>query len=217
MSDAGEKRGKESGARRTGANGVKKHRWRDSFLFMGKFLKHGTKIASVWPSSKTLSRATIKQVDWANAKVVVELGAGTGPITEACVAKLRSHTRLIAIERDADFAKILQQRFEDHPNVEIVQGDVRELEKILKARGITQVDAFVSGLPTPSLPLAVRRRMFVAIRRYMAPHGVYSNITEIPYWYLRYYKAFFHQVKFDLVVRNIPPGGVFHCRAMRGA
>jgi phosphatidylethanolamine/phosphatidyl-N-methylethanolamine N-methyltransferase len=159
----------------------------------------------------------VKQVDWANAKVVVELGAGTGPITEAAVAKLQSHTKLIAIERDGDFAKILQQRFADHPNVVIVQGDVRDLEKILKARGIEKVDAFVSGLPTPSLPKSVRRRMFVAIRRYLAPNGVYSNLTEIPYWYLRYYKNVFHQVKFDLVVRNFPPGGVFHCRAMRGA
>jgi phosphatidylethanolamine/phosphatidyl-N-methylethanolamine N-methyltransferase len=216
MSEVGEKQ-KRGDTRKMGNHGVKRHRWRDSFLFMGKFLRHGTKIASVWPSSKALSRATIKQVDWENAKVVVELGAGTGPITEAAVARIRPHTKLIAIERDADFAKILQQRFSDHPNVEIVQGDVRDLEKILKARGIEQVDAFVSGLPTPSLPLAVRRRMFVAIRKYMAPHGVYSNITEIPYWYLRYYKAFFHNVKFDLVVRNIPPGGVFHCRAMRGA
>lgn len=212
-----EKGGKSHGGIAQKKNAIKRHRLRDSLLFMRKFFRHGITIASVWPSSKTLSRATVKQVDWENAKVIVELGAGTGPITEAVLAKLRPHTRFIAIERDGDFARILQERFADLPNVEIVQGDVRDLDKILKARGIEKVDAFVSGLPTPSLPQSVRRRMLVSIRRYLTPNGVYSNITEVPYWYMRYYKAVFHQVKFDLVVRNIPPGGVFHCRAMRGA
>lgn len=184
-------------------------------LFFRKFLKHGITIASIWPSSRTLSKATIKQIDWDNAKVIVELGAGTGPITDQVINRLRPHTRFIAIERDVDFAKILRQRFSGHKNVEIVQGDVRDLEKILKSRGIEEVDAFVSGLPTPSLPPGVRKRMLVSVRKYLSPNGVFSNITEVPFIYWRYYKSVFHQVKFDFVMRNMPPGGVYHCRAMR--
>ena len=201
----------EASAKPAARAGKLKH----NFIFLGKFLRHGTTIASVWPSSRTLSRATIKQIDWANAKVIVELGAGTGPITDQVIARLHPHTRFIAIERDADFAKILQQRFAGQKNVEIVQGDVRDLEKILKARNIDAVDAFVSGLPTPSLPVGVRKRMFVSVRKYLSPNGVYSNITEIPFLYWRYYKSVFHNVKFDFVMRNMPPGGVYHCRAMR--
>jgi phosphatidylethanolamine/phosphatidyl-N-methylethanolamine N-methyltransferase len=207
--------GHKKTAAHAGAVKHKKHRIRDNFLFMGKFFKHGIKIASVWPSSRAMSRETCRQIDWDNAKVVVELGAGTGAITDAAMARLQPHTRFIAIERDKDFVKILQERFAELPNVEIVEGDVRDLEKILKARGIEAVDGFVSGLPTPSLPAPVRRRMLASVRKYLSPHGVYSNITEVPFWYMRYYKAVFHQVKFELVVRNVPPGGVYHCRAMR--
>ena len=192
-----------------------KPRMTENFLFLGKFLRHGTTIASVWPSSTHLARATIKEIDWNHAKVVVELGAGTGPITDQIIRRLKPHTTLIAIERDADFAKILKRRFSMHKNVEIVQADVRDLEKVLKLRGIKHVDAFVSGLPTPSLPPPVRNRMLASVRRYLVDGGVYSNITEIPFIYWKYYKKFFKQVSFDFVMKNMPPGGVYHCRACR--
>ena len=186
-----------------------------NLLFLSKFLRHGTRIASVWPSSRSLSKATIQRVDFNTAKVIVELGAGTGPITDEVIKRLQGHTTFLAIERDADFARVLERRFSAHKNVEIVLADVRDLDTILKSRGITHVDAFVSGLPTPSLPPAVRRRMLVSVRKYLQPHGVFSNITEIPFIYWNYYKKFFHEVNFDFVVRNMPPGGVYHCRAMR--
>jgi phospholipid N-methyltransferase len=190
-------------------------RMKENFLFLGKFFKHGVNIASVWPSSAAMSKATIREIDWEHVKVVVELGAGTGPITEQIVRRLRPHTTLIVIERDRDFADILRRRFRDHPNMEIVEADVRHLDGVLKARGITKVDAFVSGLPTPAMPRNVRNRMLASVRRYLAEGGVFSNITEIPFWYWNYYRKIFKDVSFDLVVRNMPPGGVYHCRACR--
>ena len=187
-------------------------RIKDNFLFLSKFFRHGVRIASIWPSSPALAKATIERINWAEAKVIVELGAGTGPITAAVIRRLCPQTRFITIERDADFARILRQRFEGLPNVEVVHADVRDLDSILKTRGITSVDYFVSGLPTPSLPPGVRRRMLVTVRKYLAEQGVYSNITEIPLIYWKYYKAIFGEVDFQLVIANMPPGGVYHCK-----
>jgi len=175
----------------------------ENLIFMRKFLKHGITIASFWPSSVAMSRATIAKIDWRHAKVIVELGAGTGPITEQIVHKLQPHTTLIAIERDPDFVGILRKRFSHHKNVEIVTADVRDLERVLRQRHISRVDAFVSGLPTPSLPAGVRNRMLASVRRYLVEDGVFSNITEVPFWYWRYYKKVFKEVSFELVVRNI--------------
>jgi phospholipid N-methyltransferase len=192
-----------------------KARLKENILFFSKFLRHGTTIASFWPSSKALSKATIKQIDWDNAKVIVELGAGTGPITDQIIKRLKPDTVFIAIERDGDFAKVLQKRFANRKNVHIVKADVRDLDTVLKSFKITKVDAFVSGLPTPTLPLPVRRRMLATVRRHLVEGGVYSNITEIPFWYWGYYKKIFKHVSFDFVARNMPPGGVYHCRACR--
>src|SRR5919112_3068850 len=105
---------------------------RDFFLFLGKFLRHGTAIASLAPSSPWLSRTTVRNVDWDRAKVLVELGAGTGPITRVLAEKARPDCRVVVLERDPDFARLLHQRFQDRENFDVVEGDVRDLTSILE-------------------------------------------------------------------------------------
>lgn len=195
------------------SNQRRKHRVNSGLLFLSKFLQHGKTIASVWPSSRMLARATIKEVDWDKARVIVELGAGTGAITKEAVARLKPHTRLLAIERDVDFVGVLRERFSGLKNVEIIHGDVCEIESILERRHITKVDYFLSGLPTPHLPPAVRKPMLAGVRKYMSPQGVYSNITEVPLLYRGHYRGWFENVEFQFVPVNIPPGGVYHCRS----
>src|SRR3954453_9223742 len=124
----------------------------DFALFFGKFLRHGTAIASLAPSSRWLSQTTVRHVDWARARVLVELGAGTGPITRVLAEKARPECRVVVLERDPDFARLLHQRFDHLPNFEVVEGDVRDLTAILRERGIAQADYVISGLPVPSFP-----------------------------------------------------------------
>src|SRR6516165_294439 len=124
----------------------------DFSLFLGKFLKHGTAIASLAPSSRWLSQTTVRNIPWQRARVVVELGAGTGPITRVLAAQAPPECRLVVLERDPDFARLLHQRFDRMPNVDIVEADVRNLGEVLADRGIRQADAIISGLPVPSFP-----------------------------------------------------------------
>jgi phospholipid N-methyltransferase len=184
----------------------------DFSLFFGKFLKHGTKIASLAPSSPWLSRATVGNVDWANAGVIVELGAGTGPITRVIAERARPETKVVVLERDADFAAILRQRFAHHPHFDVVEGDVRDLSAILADRGIGRVDHVISGLPVPSFPKDLQRDLFRVIRDVLAPGGGYSQITELALVYRGLYRKFFDEVKFVFEPRNFPPAGAYFCR-----
>lgn len=95
-------------------------RFKHNLLFLRKFLRHRLTIASVWPSSRAMARATLREIAFDRAQIIVELGAGTGPVTQAIVDHLHPHTRFLAIERDPDFAAILKQRFHGRPNVEII-------------------------------------------------------------------------------------------------
>jgi ornithine lipid N-methyltransferase len=187
----------------------------DSLLFLGKFLKHGTAIASLAPSSPWLSRTTVRNVDWDRAKVVVELGAGTGPITKVLAEKARPDCRVVVLERDPDFARILRERFQDRENFDVVEGDVRDLTSILEGLGIPRVDAVISGLPVPSFPKDLQRDLFRVVKKILVPGGTYNQITEMPWVYLRFYRRFFQDVQFAFEPRNLPPAGAYYCRGVK--
>ena len=187
----------------------------DFSLFLGKFFKHGTAIASLAPSSRWLSQTTVRNIPWDRSRVLVELGAGTGPITRVLGEKARPECRVVVLERDPDFARLLHQRFDRLPNFDVVEGDVRDLTTILGDRGISRVDHVISGLPVPSFPRDLQRDLFRAVKEVLAPDGTYNQITEMPWVYWRFYKRFFHEVRFAFEPRNFPPAGAYFCRGVK--
>jgi ornithine lipid N-methyltransferase len=187
----------------------------DFTLFLGKFLTQGTSIASVAPSSRWLSQTTVRNIDWGQARALVELGAGTGPITQVIARNAAALCRVVVIERDPDFARLLRERFQEKPNFDIVQGDVRDLASILDRLGIESVDHVISGLPVPSFPRALQHALFQAVSTVLRSDGTYNQITEIPWIYWRFYRRYFHDVTFAFEPRNLPPGGAYFCRGVK--
>ena len=187
----------------------------DFTLFFGKFLRQGTAIASLAPRSRWLARAPVSNIDWSRPNVIVELGAGTGPITRVLAERAGGRSRVLVVERDPDFARILRERHGAHPDVEVVEGDVRDLGRMLHDRGIERVDHVVSGLPTPSFPADLQRELFRVVRRVLEPEGSFNQITEMPLVYRGLYRRHFDEVRFVFEPRNLPPGGVYLCRGIK--
>ena len=184
----------------------------DWWLVFRKFLRHGTSIATFAPSSKHMARSICNGIDFDRAKCIVELGAGTGPITEELVRRVKSHTRLVIVELDPDFCVRLRAKF---PNADIVEGDAAELDKLLADRGITQVDHVVSGLPLPSFPAALRQSILTSSAKSLSPGGTFRQLTITPWYYWKMYRGYFSDVRFRLVPINFPPGGVYVCSDFR--
>jgi phosphatidylethanolamine/phosphatidyl-N-methylethanolamine N-methyltransferase len=187
----------------------------DFTLFLGKFLKQGTAIASLAPSSPWLSRTTVRNIDWDRAKVIVELGAGTGPITRVLAERARPGCRVIVLERDPDFSRLLRERFGGRPDLEVVEGDVRDLAGMLADRGIAQADYIVSGLPVPSFSKDLRGSLFRVVGQVLRPEGTFNQITELPWVYLGFYRKHFEDVRFVFEPRNLPPAGAYFCRGVK--
>jgi ornithine lipid N-methyltransferase len=190
----------------------------DFTLFLGKFvsqLSRGNPIASIAPSSRWLSRTTVRNIDWDNVKVLLELGAGTGPITRALAERARPDCRVLVVERDADFVRLLRDRFGYRANFEVIEGDVRDLGRILADRGIEQVDHVISGLPVPSFPVELQRSLFRDVRAILRPEGTFNQITELAWVYWRFYRRYFERVDFVFEPRNLPPAGAYFCRGAK--
>jgi phospholipid N-methyltransferase len=187
----------------------------DFTLFLGKFLKQGTAIASLAPSSRWLSRTTVRNIDWERSKVIVELGAGTGPITQVLAQNARPGCHVLVLERDPDFCGLLRQRFGARADFEIVEGDARDLAGMLAVRRIEQADHIVSGLPVPSFPPELRKSLFRVVAQTLKPEGTFNQITELPWVYLGFYRRYFEDVRFVFEPRNLPPAGAYFCRRVK--
>lgn len=180
-------------------------------IFLKKFLKHGTRVASIAPSSPSMARELCRYVDPNSPQVILELGAGTGAVTKQIISQMHPESRLIAVEIDHDFADRLRKSISSN-RVEILVEDVTHLHDTLAARGVKKIDLIISGLPMPSLPL----NTVAAVKRLMhnyAASGWYSQLTEFPWaLYQKFYERLFPHVRYRLVPVNIPPGGTYHCR-----
>jgi len=184
----------------------------DWLLMLRKFAQHGTSIASFVPSSRFLARATCDTIDYDAARVIVELGAGTGPITTELVRRIKPHTRLVIVELDPDFCKRLRAKF---PGADIVEGDAAQMDRLLADRGITAVDHVVSGLPLPSFPAPLRDAIVASAGRLLAAGGTFRQLTNMPLIYRGLYRSYFEEVQFRMVGRNFPPAGVYICKNYR--
>jgi phospholipid N-methyltransferase len=188
----------------------------DWWLMMKAFLTQGKKIASCAPSSVAMARKMIDGIDWDAAKCIVELGAGTGPITAQLVKRLKPHTRAVVIELDPTLCARLQARFHGVPNLDVIQGDATQFDKYLAERGLPEVDHVLSGLPLPSFPKELRNAVLDTSARALSPRGTFRQLTVMPLVYYKMYARYFDDVKFRFVPWNLPPGGVYLCRGFRG-
>ena len=185
----------------------------DAWLMLKKFWQKGTSIASFAPSSRFMARAMLKGIDFDSAKCIVELGAGTGPVTAELVRRVQPHTKLMVVELDPDMCARLKSKF---PHVDAVNGDAGHMERLLAERGITQVDHVISELPLPSFPGPLRETIMSTAARMLASGGTFRQLTVMPLIYYRMYARYYDDVRFKFVPLNLPPGGVYVCRGYRG-
>lgn len=111
--------------------------------------------SSPWTAER-IADAT-SRADCGDSGPVVEIGAGTGPVTEALLRLGCPPERLIVIERDAEMCAFLEDRF---PRLRILHGDALRLRETLGQARITSISVTLSGLPIRVVPDAAARRFY---------------------------------------------------------
>ncbi|MHB1586316.1 MAG: class I SAM-dependent methyltransferase [Acidiferrobacteraceae bacterium] len=125
------------------------------------------------PSSRWLARYMAAQVI-ANAEgTVVELGAGTGVVTQALLDQGLAADQLIVVEQSPILAEHLGVRF---PQLTVLQGDAAQLVDLLGTRA-PQVSTVVSSLPLRSLPRATVDRIGRELDRLLPRGATFIQFT----------------------------------------
>src|SRR6266446_425447 len=146
----------------------------DEVRFFRSWIEKPLAIGSVTPSGKALARTMAGYVDPAIAGPIIELGPGTGPVTEALVAQGVDPARLVLVEFNPTFCRLLRGRY---GAATVVQGDAYGLHRLVSQVLCEPAAAVVSGLPLFTKPMQMRLRLLYEAFGLMRPGAPFVQFT----------------------------------------
>ncbi len=138
--------------------------------FLRGFLKNPKEVGSVIPSSRFLEKRLVKSAELSRARVAVELGPGTGGTTKALLRHMRSDAKLLAIEINPRFAKLLEEKIHD-PRLIVHQGSAAHISQALAQHGLERPQVILSGIPFSTMDRELGRDILCSVRDSLAPGG----------------------------------------------
>lgn len=146
----------------------------DEVRFLRSWIEKPLHMGAVMPSSKLLARTMAQYVDVNAEGPVVELGPGTGPITNALVEHGVDQKRLVLVEYNPSFCALLRDRY---PQAKVVQGDAYALDDTLNGALDVPASAVVSGLPLVTKPMMMRLKLIRDAFAALAPGAPFVQFT----------------------------------------
>jgi phosphatidylethanolamine/phosphatidyl-N-methylethanolamine N-methyltransferase len=142
----------------------------NSTVFLREWVANPQGTGSVAPSSPQLGAAMARWLPRNSDSYVLELGPGTGAVTDALLKYGLREDRLIAIEFNPNLAKLLRKRF---PRAHIITGDAWELDALLTElpMAVTSVGAVISSLPLLNFSKEKADELAQKIRAILEPRG----------------------------------------------
>lgn len=185
-----------------------KHR-RRRYNFIAAWMRSPKGIGAILPSSRSLARAMVAQIDGNVPGVIIELGAGTGVMTDALLHAGFPPERLLIIERDPHLHAILSSHFE---GLTILCEDAMNLEKLLARHGITEVCAIISSLPFMTIPRPIGQVIQAQMAKVISKKGVIVQFTygmQSPISKEQQKKCHLTSKRSKIVVANVPPAHIW--------
>jgi phospholipid N-methyltransferase len=141
--------------------------------FFKCWLQDPFRVGSIVPSSRAL--ANLMATDVRAGARIVELGAGTGTLTQALLDRGVRASDLYLVEQNDSFASILRMRF---PAATVVHADAQALPDRLCVLA-SSIDYVISGLPILWFNKETKTRILEAAFALLAPRGAYHQFTYL--------------------------------------
>mgnify|MGYP001305944415 CR=1 FL=1 len=173
--------------------------------FFRMFIKQPKVNASITPSSKRAARKMVKGLNLGKMKYVVELGPGTGVFTDILAERIPSDCKVLLVELEGSFIEHLENKFDNR--FEVVQSSACKLKRLLKDRGVDNVDLVISSLPF-NMPEEIKYKLQDTLI-WLTDNGTCMRwFTYFPWLMKKHYKRFNFK-KTAFVVWNFPPMWIY--------
>lgn len=178
----------------------------DEVRFLRSWIEKPLHMGAVMPSGKLLARTMAGYVDTHSDAPVIELGPGTGAITNALIERGVDQKRLILIEYNPSFCALLRDRY---PHARIVQGDAYTLRASLWDVMTSPASAVVSGLPLVTKPMRTRLKLIRDAFAALSPGAPFIQFTYSVTPPIPKSLSGVHTEASDRIWMNLPPARVW--------
>ena len=171
-------------------------------------------IASITPTSNFGVKKVCGKIDFSRCGLIVEYGPGTGVFTKYLLQKMGPESRLIMIERNANFAALLRKNIRD-PRAVVINDCASNVRDVLMKLGISSADYVISGIPFSFLAGEMKDRIlrntFAALRpggKFLAYQTFYQSNNHLK----AHLDRVFAHVQVEYEMRNLPPLRIYEAR-----
>jgi phosphatidylethanolamine/phosphatidyl-N-methylethanolamine N-methyltransferase len=177
--------------------------------FLWSWVQNPWAVGAIAPSGRELSRLMVQGIGPDSR--VLELGAGTGTVTEAVLEAGVLESNLELVERDPRFVRVLERYF---PRVSVHSIDALSLARHLRHRA-GQIDCVISGLPLLLFSRRKRMRILAGAFALLAEGGSFHQFTyaaRCPVESRVLERLGLSATRLGIVARNFPPAFVYQIR-----
>ncbi|WP_075340607.1 class I SAM-dependent methyltransferase [Tenacibaculum agarivorans] len=162
------------------------------------------------PSSRFLAEKMLKGINFSDANLIVELGAGNGAITKHILQKIQPNSHLICFEINELFYNELLKI--NHPQLTVLKVSAENIIEEINNRGFTSVDHIVSSLPLSIIPKEVSKKILKASYSALKNKGTFSQFQYSLDYFKKMKKIFKKEnVTLHFQPLNMPPAFVYKC------
>jgi phosphatidylethanolamine/phosphatidyl-N-methylethanolamine N-methyltransferase len=161
------------------------------------------------------------------ARIVVEVGPGTGVMTRALLEMIPFEATLLAFEINPRFSRYLKSHVPDS-RLEIINASAETFRFEVHRHGHDHVDAVVSSLALGFMPAAQRQAFLSEVGNLLDDLGVFTQYQYIHSLQMKngqvrrfdleqLLRRYFRSVQRTMIWRNLPPAFVFVCKGPIGS
>lgn len=177
--------------------------------FFREFLKERRVVGAISPSSKFLAKRMIASVDFANARILVEFGPGTGIFTKEILKKMHKDAVLLVFETQKSFCDRIEKEIEDKRMI-LINDSAEKIGEYLNKNGFESAEYIISSLPFTVIPSQIKNAILNQSVKFLA-HGGHFLQFQYTLNAHKLLKSKFKSVKLDFTPMNIPPAFIYRC------
>lgn len=185
----------------------------ENLLFIKSWVQNPKALGAIAPSSEALGKFISKQITLGSDEFIVEVGAGTGSLTDELLVSGIAPEKLIVVELDEKLAAFLRKKLP--AQVCVIQGNAEDLAKILPDFARGHIATVISGIPMMNLRKDEQLRIISSCFDVMKEGGYLLQFTYGPLSPIPAKKLGLAKKRVGHVLMNIPPATIWRYQRLQ--